>query len=148
MVIVMNRIFVGALMAVLCDAFCGVSAAQVSVVDRNTIVNVAPRTQFVSAYQYRAARERIAAEFASAAERCDGLPAHARDVCVAEARASENTAAAELDARRRYTVEAYRRARLLGTQSPYLQARQKCRGLSRRVRNHCLDEVQASFGMS
>jgi len=148
MATVMNRIFFGALIAALCDAFGGDCAAQVSLVDYHTIVSVPPRTQFVSAYQYKAARERIVAEFASARKSCEGLRTYAREACLEEARANHSMATAELDARRRYTLEAYRKARLLRKESPYLQARQKCLGLTLRVRKHCLDDVQASFGLS
>jgi len=148
MVTLMNRLFICALTAAMGGSFCSGAVAQVSLVDRNTVVHVAPRTQFVSTYQYKAAKERIAAEFQSAKEKCDGLPTDARDVCIAEAGASEKAAAAELEARHEYTREAYRKARVLGTDSPYWQARHKCRGLTRTVRNRCLNEVQASYGMS
>ncbi len=143
----MNMLCIGALAVATGGAFCGGAVAQVSRVDRETIVHVAPRTQFVSTYQYKAAKHRIAAEFKSAKAGCDDLSAHARGACVAEARVREKAATAELEARHKRTLEAYREARLLGTESQLALAGRRCHGLTQAVRNRCLNEVQASFGM-
>ncbi len=47
MVTDMNRLYICALALASGGAFCGGAVAQVSLVDRNTIVHVVPRTQFI-----------------------------------------------------------------------------------------------------
>ena len=144
----MNRLYICALALASGGAFCGGAVAQVSLVDRNTIVHVVPRTQFISPYQYKAAKDRIAAEFESAKAGCEDLLRYAREACIAQAWASEQKATAALEARRKRTLEAYWKALMLGTESRYSLAVQKCRGLTPTVRNRCLDEVKQSFGMT
>jgi len=48
--------------------------------------------------EYRAGKDRIAADYKSEKERCASLAHNARDICVAEARGNEKVAKAELEA--------------------------------------------------
>ncbi len=148
LVIYMDRLYIGALALASGCSVCGGAAAQVSLVDRNTIVHVVPRTQFVSPYQYKAAKARIAAEFESAKAGCEDLRRYAREACVAKAWASERKATAELEVRLKRTLEAYWKALMLGTESRYSLAVQKCRGPTPSARNRCVNEVKLSFGMT
>jgi len=48
--------------------------------------------------EYKAGKDKIAAEYKSAKAGCDSLSANAKDVCIAEAKGKQKVAKAELEA--------------------------------------------------
>ena len=56
--------------------------------------------------EYKAGKDKVAAEYKSAEAGCDSLSANAKDVCMAEAKGKQKVAKAELEAsaKTRYAV--------------------------------------------
>ena len=100
--------------------------------------------QAMSKDEYKAGRDKIAAEYKSAKAGCDSLSANAKDVCMAEARGKQKVAKAELDARNkpgdktRYAVSVAR------AEADYAVAKGKCDDKAGNDKKVCVKEAKAA----
>jgi len=99
--------------------------------------------QSMSKEQYKAGKDKIAAEYKSAKAACDSLKANAKDVCVAEAQGRQKVAKAELEAdfmpsdKTRYDVS------IAKAEAGYSVAKEKCDDKTGADKNACVKEAKA-----
>lgn len=101
-----------------------------------------PRT-LMSPVDYSAARKGIEADVQMTVAKCADLEDQARDLCKAEARASERIRKADLEADYRGTVAAAADARLARAKARYDVARVKCGGEHGEGKISCLRSARA-----
>jgi hypothetical protein len=97
----------------------------------------------ISASEYRAAKEHAAADFKTAKAQCKGLTGNAKDVCIAEAKATEKKAKTEAEAQYRNTDKAQRDARIGAAEADYDVAKAKCGAKSGNEKDVCIAEAKA-----
>jgi len=102
----------------------------------------APRT-LMSRADYLAARQEIASQARTENGRCRDEALAVRDVCRAQARASERVRKAELDARYHGTVAAAAEARRVATKARFEVTRAQCNALDAGERLTCLHSARA-----
>jgi hypothetical protein len=98
----------------------------------------------MSSSEYSAAKDRAAADYKAAKAQCDGLSGNPKDVCIAEAKASEKKAKAEAEARYRNTDKAYRDARISAAEADYDVAKARCGARSGNDKDMCIKEAKAA----
>ena len=87
---------------------------------------------------YKADKDRIEAEYKSAAEACKKLSGNAEDVCKAQAKGNERIAVAELDAKNKGTAKARYDARVARAEAEYSVAKEKCDDLAGNAKDVCV----------
>ena len=93
---------------------------------------------------YKAAKDKIAAEYKSAKAACDPLSANAKDVCIAEAKGKQKVAKAELEAsnkpgdRTRYALG------IAKAEADYAVAKEKCDDKAGNAKTACVKEAKAA----
>lgn len=102
----------------------------------------APRT-LMSRSDYLAAREAIVSQARAEAGRCRDEAAAARDVCRAQAHATERVRRAELDARYHGTVTAAAEARRVAAKARFEVTRARCNTMEAQERLECLHSARA-----
>ena len=95
--------------------------------------------------EYKADRNSIQAEYKSAKAVCDQFKANAKDICVAEAKGTENVALSELEARYHPSPKANYNVLIAKAQADYSVATQKCDDLSGNVKDVCVKEAKAAL---
>jgi hypothetical protein len=94
--------------------------------------------------EYKAGKDKIAAEFKAEKQSCDSMTGNAKDVCIAEAKGKEKTAKAELEARHKNTPKAHYDARIAKAEADYAVAKEKCDDFSGNQKDVCLKEAKAA----
>jgi osmotically-inducible protein OsmY len=100
--------------------------------------------QGMSKDEYKAGRDKIAAEYKSAQAGCGSLLANAKDVCMAEAKGKEKVARAELDARNKPSEMARYAVSIAKAQADYAVAKEKCDDKAGNDKTVCVKEAKAS----
>ena len=100
--------------------------------------------QAMSKDEYKAGRDKIAAEYKSAKARCDSLTANAKDVCVAEAKGKENVAKAELEARNKPSDKTRYAVNVARAEADYAVAKEKCDDKAGNDKAACVKEAKAA----
>ena len=98
----------------------------------------------LSGDEYKAGKDKIAAEFKAEKQRCDSMAGNAKDICVAEANGNEKVAKAELEARHKNTAKAHYEARIAKAEADYRVAKEKCDDLSGNQKDVCLKDAKAA----
>jgi hypothetical protein len=94
--------------------------------------------------EYKAGKDKIAAELKAEKQSCDSMNGNAKDICIAEANGKEKAAKAELEARHKNTAKAHYEARIAKAEADYGVAKEKCDDLSGNQKDVCLKEAKAA----
>lgn len=94
--------------------------------------------------EYKAERDRIAADYKAAKAQCDALKGNAEDVCEEQAKGAEKVARAELEAKRNPSEGAQRNVELTKANAEYDVAKEKCDDLSGDAKSTCRKDASAA----
>ena len=92
---------------------------------------------------YKAAEDRIAAEYKSDKAKCDFLSGNTKDICIAEAKGKEKVAKAELEARNEPTAKNRYNALIAKAEADYAVANEKCDEKTGNNKDICVKEAKA-----
>jgi hypothetical protein len=92
---------------------------------------------------YKAAEDRIAAEYKSDKANCDSLSGNTKDICIAEAKGKEKVAKAELEARNEPTAKNRYNALIAKAEADYAVANEKCDEKTGNDKDICVKEAKA-----
>jgi hypothetical protein len=95
-------------------------------------------------HAYVAEHERIDAEYRAVMQRCDRDSGHARDLCVAEARAARRIAKVDAEARAKDTPKAWHDARIARAEAEFLVAKERCGAFADNAKDGCVSEARAA----
>jgi hypothetical protein len=97
-----------------------------------------------SAADYSAAKTRADQEYKAAKAHCDGMSGNAKDVCVAEAKATNERAKAEAEAQYKNTDKARAEAKIAAAEADYDVAKAKCGAKNGNDKDVCIKEAKAA----
>jgi osmotically-inducible protein OsmY len=97
----------------------------------------------ISKDEYKAGKEKIAAEYKSAKASCDSLKANTKDICVAEAKGKEKVAKAELEARNTPSDKTRRNVAIAQAEADYAVAKEKCDDKAGDAKSACVKDAKA-----
>ena len=109
-----------------------------------TISAGALAAQGMSKQEYKAAQDRIAADYKSAKAGCDSLSANAKDVCMAEARGKQKVAKAELETTNKPGDKARYAVSVAKAEADYAVAKEKCDDKAGNDKKACVKEAKAA----
>lgn len=92
---------------------------------------------------YKAGRDKIAAQYKSAKSACGPLTANAKDVCMSKAMGQEKLAKAELDARNKPGDQSRYAVSIAKAEADYATAREKCDDKAGDDKKACVAEAKA-----
>ena len=111
--------------------------------------------QNLSKTDYKAGKDKIAAEYKSAKAACASLSGNPKDICVAEAKGKESVGKAELEASYKPTVKTRYQARIAKAEADYAVAVERCDDLAGNAKVGKLgvvpvtrQEIETIWGMS
>jgi hypothetical protein len=107
------------------------------------VFSVGAMAQGLSKEGYKAAEDRIAAEYKSDKGNCDSLSGNAKDVCVVQAKGKENIAKANLEATYEPTAKHHYQALTAKAEADYAVAKEKCDAKSGNEKDVCVKEAKA-----
>jgi hypothetical protein len=99
--------------------------------------------QSMSKDAYKAAEDRIAAEYATDKANCDSLSGNTKDICIAEAKGKEKVAKADLEARYEPTAKNRYKAVVAKAEADYAVANEKCDDKAGNDKDICVKEAKA-----
>jgi osmotically-inducible protein OsmY len=99
--------------------------------------------QGMSKDDYKAGKDRIAAEYKSAKAACASLTANAKDICVAEAKGKEKVAKAELQAGYKPSDKSRSAIGIAKAEADYAVAKEKCDDKAGNDKKACVKEAKA-----
>ena len=94
--------------------------------------------QNLSKSDYKAGKDRIAAEYKLAKTGCASLSGNPKDICVAEAKGKESIGMAELDASYKPTPKNQYRARVARAEADYAVAKERCDDMAGNAKDVCV----------
>jgi len=100
--------------------------------------------QSMSKDEYKAGKDKIAAEFKLAKAACDSLSANAKDVCMAQAKGKQEVAKAELDASNKPGDKTRYAVSIAKAEADYSVATEKCDDKAGNDKKVCVKEVKAA----
>lgn len=100
----------------------------------------------ISKDDYKAAKDKIAAEYTSAKTGCASLSGNPNDICVAEAKSKEKVAIAELEASYKPTPKTHYQARVAKAEADYAVAKEKCDMYAGGAKDQCLERAKVRAG--
>lgn len=100
--------------------------------------------QGMSKDEYKAGKDKIAAEFKSARTACNAQTANAKDVCMAEATGKQKVARAELEASDKPGAKAHYDVSVAKAQADYAVAKEECDDKAAKDRNACVQAAKAA----
>lgn len=99
----------------------------------------------MSASDYSAAKDRASADYKAAKAQCDRMASgNPKDVCVAEAKATEKKSKADAEAQYKNTDKARRDAKIAFAEADYAVAKAKCDALKGNDKDVCIKEAKAA----
>lgn len=107
-------------------------------------VACATAAQAMSRDQYKADKERIAADYKADKAGCSSLAGNARDICVEQAKGREKVAKAELEANYKPTEEKRYNVGIARAEADYAVAKEKCDDRAGNDKKVCLKEAKAA----
>jgi len=96
-----------------------------------------------AAAEYRAARDKIAADYKADRAACDAMKANAKDVCVEEAKGKDKIAKAELTQKHRPSDSNARKVEEAKVSAAYSIAKEKCDDQQGDAKKACVKEARA-----
>jgi hypothetical protein len=100
--------------------------------------------QSLSKDAYKAAEDRIAAEYTTDKANCEALSGNTKDICIAEAKGKEKIARAELEARNEPTASNRYKALVAKAEADYAIANEKCDDRTGNDKDICVKEAKAA----
>ena len=100
--------------------------------------------QSMSKDEYKAGKERIAADYKAAKAGCDSLAGNAKDICMAQAKGREKVAKAELEAAYKPTDKHRYDAGVARAEADYAVAKERCDDKAGNDKKVCLKEAKAA----
>lgn len=100
--------------------------------------------QSMSKNDYKAAKDKISADYKSARAACASLSGNTKDICVVEAKGSKKTAKAELDASYKPTPKTRFQARAAKAEADYAVAKERCDDMAGNAKSVCVKEAKAA----
>jgi osmotically-inducible protein OsmY len=100
--------------------------------------------QGMSKDDYKAGKDKIAAEFKSAKADCGALAANAKDVCMAEAKGKRKVAKAELEASNKPSDRSRYAVSMAKAEADYAVAKEKCDDQAGNEKKACVKEAKAA----
>ncbi|MDP3032435.1 MAG: hypothetical protein Q8N33_10195 [Rhodocyclaceae bacterium] len=100
--------------------------------------------QNMSKDDYKAGKDRIAAEYKSAKAACDSLSGNPKDICVADAKGKEKVAKAELEAGYKPSNKATYEVSVAKAEADYAVAKERCDDLAGNAKDVCVKEAKAA----
>jgi hypothetical protein len=94
--------------------------------------------------EYKAANDRIGADYKTQKARCDGMKGNAKDVCVSEAKGTEKVAKAELEAQFKPTDKSPSKVMEAKADAAYDIAKEKCDDLAGNTKDVCVKDAKAA----
>lgn len=98
--------------------------------------------QSLSKDEYKASKDKIAADYKGAKTACKSLSGNANDICVAEAKGQENIAKAELEARYKPTAKNQSEVYIAKAEAGYALAKEKCDDLAGSAKDSCISDAK------
>lgn len=105
-------------------------------------VNVAGAA--TSADEYKAAVKQAQADYKAASENCKTMKGNAKDVCVAEAKATEKKAKANAEAEHKNDAKSRQNAAVVAADADYDVAKAKCGSQTGNNKDVCIKEAKAA----
>ena len=99
--------------------------------------------QALSKEEYKAGKDKIAADYKSAKAACDSLKANAKDVCIAEAKGKEKVAKAELEARNHPGQKTRYDVSVAKAETEYAVAKEKCDDQAGDAKKACVKDAKS-----
>jgi hypothetical protein len=93
---------------------------------------------------YKAGKDRIAAEYKSDTAGCASLSGNPNDICVAEAKGKEKIARAELEATYKPNRKTHYQARVAKAEADYAVAQERCDDKAGNAKDVCVKEAKAA----
>jgi|EndMetStandDraft_2_1072991.scaffolds.fasta_scaffold117103_2 hypothetical protein len=93
--------------------------------------------------EYKAARDRIAADYKAARAQCDTMKGNAKDVCIEEAKGKEKIARAQLDQQRKPSDSSARKVADARVKAAANVARAKCGAHKGDAKAACVKQAKA-----
>jgi hypothetical protein len=100
--------------------------------------------EVMSKDEYKAGKEKIAAEYKTAKASCGSLSGNASDICVADAKGKEKVARADLEASYKPDAKTRYEAGVARAEATYAVAREKCDDLSGNAKDVCVKEAKSA----
>ena len=94
--------------------------------------------------QVKAEKERIAADYKAAKEKCKDLKGNAKDICMAEAKGNEKVAKADLDVKQKDTPKARYNLAVAKSDMEYHVAKEKCDDMKGKDKKACEKDAKAA----
>lgn len=105
--------------------------------------STAATAQSVSKDDYKAGKDKIAAEYKLAKASCDSLSGNPNDICMAGAKGNEKVALAELEAGYKPTSETRYQARVARAEADYEVAKERCDDRAGNTKDVCMKEAKS-----
>ena len=100
--------------------------------------------QAMSKEEYKAGKDKIAAEYKSDKAACGSLSANAKDVCMAEAKGKQKVATAELEASNKPSDKTRNAVAIAKAEADYAVAKEKCDDKAGNDKKACVKEAKAA----
>lgn len=94
--------------------------------------------------EYRASKDRVAAEYKAAKAKCDALSGQPKNLCVAEAKATEKRAKARAAADFENTPKAREKAVIADAEATYMVAKEQCSTKTGNDKDVCVKAAKAA----
>ena len=94
--------------------------------------------------EYRATKDRIAADYKASKAKCDALSGQPKNVCIAEAKAVEKRAKARAEADYENTPKAREKAVIADAEATYMVAKEQCGTKTGNDKDVCLKAAKAA----
>ncbi len=107
------------------------------------VTNPIKNVKAAASTEYRAEHERIESEAKAAKAKCKPMSGNARDICQAEAKATEKVAKKELDAKRKGTPDSRYDVEKIKAEAAYEVAKEKCEDLKGADQHTCKKQAKA-----
>lgn len=98
----------------------------------------------ISKDDYKAGKDKIAAEYKSAKAGCASLSANPNDICVAETKGRAKIARAELEASYQPTRKTHYQVRVAKAEADYAVAKERCDDMAGNAKDVCVKEAKAA----
>lgn len=98
----------------------------------------------ISKDDYKAGKDKIAAEYKVAKSGCTSFSGNPKDICVAEAKGNEKIARAELEASYKPTAKTHYQARVARAEADYAVAKERCDDKAGNAKDICVKEAKAA----
>ena len=97
----------------------------------------------LSKSEYKAGKEKIAAEYKTAKASCGSVSANANDICMAEAKGKEKVAKAEFEATNKPSSKTRHDVSVAKAEADYAVAKERCDDKAGNVKDVCVKESKS-----